>query len=259
MEVLAAVVGGVLVAGLVAVGARLRRRRDAALAEAYSAPEPEEDNDRSTLLGQVLSGSVDLLAGTVSGALRTLVQVAGAREDDGVVTLLFCDIEGSTRLNVELGDDRWAEVLRVHEHVSSEVVAQHRGRIVKTAGDGFMAVFRDSAAAVRAAVGLQEALAANPRIGVPLPARIGVHCGEVVGRGGEFYGTEVVRAARIADRAKGTETLVSEAVVDHAGDIDGVAFQPAGRVRLKGLPGRQPLRRVVLQPGRSRPTGPRRS
>ncbi|WP_157965875.1 adenylate/guanylate cyclase domain-containing protein [Euzebya rosea] len=244
MDVLAAVAGVAIVATLVAVGVRLRRRRRAALAEAYAAPEP--DADRSTLLGQVLSGSVDLLAGTVGGALRTLVQVAGAREDDGVVTLLFCDIEGSTRLNVELGDDRWAEVLRIHEHVSSEVVATHRGRIVKTAGDGFMAVFRTPAAGVRAAVGLQEALAANPRIGVPLPARIGVHCGEVIGRGGDFYGTEVVRAARIADRAKGAETLVSDAVVDHCGDIDGVAFQPAGRVRLKGLPGRQPLSRVAV-------------
>ena len=88
--------------------------------------------------------------------------MADRRLPSGTVTFLFTDIEGSTRLNAELGDDRWSPVLERHGALLREAIGGRRGFVIKTIGDGFFAVFGEAADAVAAAADAQRALAAEP-------------------------------------------------------------------------------------------------
>ena len=172
-----------------------------------------------------------------------------ASAPDGTVTLLFSDIENSTRLNERLGDQRWLEVLGTHNSIVRAQVDEHGGYEVKSQGDGFMIAFPSARQAVRCAIDIQRALARRAANGeLPVRIRIGIHTGEAIQRGGDFYGRSVAMAARIAGRAEGGEILVSSLVsglVEPAGDI---ALQEAGDAVLKGLSGEQRLFRVAWGP-----------
>ena len=235
-----AVLAGIVVVGalLVVVARRAGRRRRARLEAAFGRQHDSvaTDGADSPLLALV-QGSLDLLGGTVAVLLRG----RDRRDDDGTVTILFGDVEDSTRLNVALGDRRWADVLAALHEVTAEVVRGAGGRVVKTQGDGFMAVFAHPGDGARAAVALQEAVGNNPRIGEVLPVRIGLHCGEVVDRGGDVFGTEVVKAARIADQARGGQVLLSDELRER---LEDAAVSGHGRTRLKGLPGRHVVHRL---------------
>jgi class 3 adenylate cyclase len=89
----------------------------------------------------------------------------------GTVTLLFTDIEGSTRLLHELGE-RYADALAEHRRVLRDAFSQHGGVEVDTQGDGFFAAFARASDAVAAARNTQAALAGNPA-----RVRIGIHSG----------------------------------------------------------------------------------
>src|SRR5947209_16031468 len=115
----------------------------------------------------------------------------------GTVTLLFTDIEGSTRLLQRLGD-RYAEALAAHHRLLREAFAAHGGHEVDTQGDAFFVAFPRAIDAVQAAVAAQRALAAHPwSEGAAVRIRMGLHTGEpaVVGEG--YVGLAVHRAARI--------------------------------------------------------------
>jgi class 3 adenylate cyclase len=157
---------------------------------------------------------------------------------DGCVSLLFCDIEGSTTINRRLGDDAWVRILRAHDEVVARTVRRHRGTVVKTQGDGFMAAFRTPAQAVSAAVELGPALEVCEGVAVPLAVRVGVHAGTVVADKDDLFGTNVTMAARIAAAARGDEVLVSEAVRQELDGTCGLSFRRHRALRLKGLPGR---------------------
>jgi class 3 adenylate cyclase len=170
---------------------------------------------------------------------------------EGVVTLLFTDIEGSTLMNDEIGDQRWIALLREHNEIVRERIAAHGGSEVKTIGDAFMVAFSSARRAVLCAVDLQRAFAAYARQGrggehvhAPLRIRIGLHVGEPVREGGDFYGKSVTLASRIADQAKGGEILVSallKELTDAGGDI---AFGAAREAALKEFAENQRLHTV---------------
>jgi predicted ATPase/class 3 adenylate cyclase len=122
----------------------------------------------------------------------------------GTVTLLFTDIEGSTRLLHELGD-AYADVLAEHRRVLREVFARHRGVEVDTQGDAFFYVFERAAEAVAAADDAQAAL-----LNGPVRVRIGVHTGEPLVTSEGYVGVDVHRAARIMSAGHGGQVLVSE-------------------------------------------------
>lgn len=166
---------------------------------------------------------------------------------DGSVSLMFCDIEGSTALNHRLGDDEWARVIRAHDDVVERTVGRHGGQVVKTQGDGFMAAFRTPQGAVGAAVSLGPDLRDCDAVGVPLPVRVGVHTGEVVTQKGDLFGTNVAMTARIAATARGDEVLVSDVVRDRVGDGDGFDFRRRRAARFKGLPGRHRIYAVTAR------------
>jgi class 3 adenylate cyclase len=157
---------------------------------------------------------------------------------DGTVSLMFCDIEGSTALNHRIGDEEWVRLIRAHDRVVASTVRRHKGQVVKTQGDGFMAAFPTPEQAVGAAVSLGPDLRGCESIDVPLAVRVGVHTGEVVSEKGDLFGTNVAMAARIAAAARGDEVLVSEAVREQIADVDGFELHRHRTARFKGLPGR---------------------
>lgn len=166
---------------------------------------------------------------------------------DGTLALLFSDIVGSTRLNVRLGDDAFAQLLRRHDAVVRDLVVAHDGHVVKTQGDGFFAVFESSHDAVACALDLREALADPGGVGRSLRVRIGIHIGHAVTEQGDVFGESVAFAARVAAAAGGGEVLTSaearRRLEAEVGDLDFV-----GRVvpsRLKGIPGWHRLHRVT--------------
>ena len=102
----------------------------------------------------------------------------------GTVTLLFTDIEGSTRLLDELGAERYADVLEEHRRVLRETFERHGGIEVDTQGDAFFVVFARATEAVDAASEAVGALSDGP-----VRVRIGVHTGEPIVR--DLYGTMI--------------------------------------------------------------------
>ncbi len=157
---------------------------------------------------------------------------------DGTVTIMFSDIEGSTEMTERLGDKQWMEVLREHNAIVRKHVKSHGGFEVKSEGDGFMLAFQSARRALECAIDIQRALTErNEGAKEPIRVRIGLHTGEAVKEGGDFFGKHVNLAARIAGQATGGEILASsllKELTDSAGEF---AFGDGREVELKGLVG----------------------
>ncbi|MEP6943014.1 MAG: adenylate/guanylate cyclase domain-containing protein [Betaproteobacteria bacterium] len=163
----------------------------------------------------------------------------------GVITYFFTDIEGSARL-WDTEPERMRTALARHDALTREAVAAHHGRVVKTTGDGFHAVFDDPLDAVNASVHLQLALADGVD-GLPLKIRTGLHAGVDERRDDDFFGPEVNRAARIMGAAHGGQILLSEAVVALVSQRlpPDVALRAIGRVRLRDLANAEAVFQVI--------------
>lgn len=175
--------------------------------------------------------------------------LSAATAPDGTVTILFTDIEDSTGLNERLGDERWFEVLRAHNAVVRDCIREHGGYEVKAQGDGFMIAYPSARRALECAIDLQRHLANadDPAVAEALRVRIGVHTGEAIREGDDFYGRSVILAARLGDKADGREILTSSIVHALVGATDGISFEDAGEVELKGLRGSERVYRVDWQ------------
>jgi eukaryotic-like serine/threonine-protein kinase len=187
--------------------------------------------------------AVDEVASSV-GSERPSLRPAAA--PDGTVTVLFSDIEGSTRLNERIGDVRWLELLRVHHEIVRDQVHQHGGFEVKSQGDGFMIAFPSARRAVECANAIQREI--DSRLGKhpdgPIRLRIGLHTGEAIREEADFYGKNIVLAARIADQARGGEILASAVVkqlTESAGDL---SFEDERELELDGLTGTHTVYKV---------------
>jgi class 3 adenylate cyclase/DNA-binding CsgD family transcriptional regulator len=135
--------------------------------------------------------------------------VLGAELPMGVVSLVFTDIEGSTRLLQQLGD-AFGVVLAEHHRLLRRVWEDHGGVEVNTDGDAFFVAFDDPGAAVRAAAAAQRALAVSEwPPGVEVRVRMGVHTGTPKLRDGDYWGIDVHYAARLCAAANGGQVLVS--------------------------------------------------
>ncbi|MGH2780211.1 MAG: adenylate/guanylate cyclase domain-containing protein [Thermoleophilaceae bacterium] len=172
-----------------------------------------------------------------------------ASAPDGTVTLLFSDIENSSRLTERLGDQRWLEVLNAHNTIVRAQLDEHGGYEVKSQGDGFMLAFPSARQAVMCAIDIERALARRAAGGeIPVRVRIGIDTGEAIHQDGDFYGRSVICAARIAAQADGGEILVSYLVKELVEGRGDVPLRDAGEFELKGLEGRQRLFRVAWSP-----------
>lgn len=207
--------------------------------------------DRPQVLAGVAAELVPLLLQPVAALVKSIGRDRKSIESligpDGTVSLMFCDIEGSTALNHRLGDDEWVRVIRAHDRVVDSTIRRHGGKVVKTQGDGFMAAFSTPEGAVEAAVSLSPDLRDCEAVRVPLAVRVGVHTGEVVSENGDLFGTNVAMTARIAAAARGDEVLVSEAVREQVLEVEGLEFRRHRAARFKGLPGRHRVYAVTAK------------
>lgn len=146
--------------------------------------------------------------------------------------MCFLDVTGYTRLTAERGDEAAAALAHDMGRLVQRTSAKHGGRPVKWLGDGVMLYFRDPGPGVLAALEMSQELASA---GLP-SAHVGLHAGPVVMQDGDFYGQTVNVASRIAGYARPGEVVVSQWVVDSAGEA-AVAFTDLGEVELKSVAG----------------------
>lgn len=151
-------------------------------------------------------------------------------------TIVFTDIVDSTAQLDALGDEAAMASLREHNRIVRDVLAGHRGRVVKSTGDGFMLVFDSPSDAVRFTIRLQQALGAHAEAdpGSAIRVRIGVNAGEPVAEDGDLYGMAVNVAARLCERAGIGEVFASAAVAGLTMG-KGFTFSDVGALELKGL------------------------
>jgi class 3 adenylate cyclase len=186
-------------------------------------------------------GDMDAVLAAIDEFLGEGEEAAAApKVGEGLQTILFTDVEGSTALTQRLGDARAREVLREHERMVREALKAHGGAEVKTMGDGFMASFSSATRALESAIAMQRAFAEhNESAEESIRVRIGLNAGEPIaeddpdGRS-DLFGTAVNEAARITAAAQGGEILVANVVRELAKGKD-FQFADRGDVALKGF------------------------
>jgi class 3 adenylate cyclase len=164
--------------------------------------------------------SIDLIADTITTDLGSL----GRDVFDGeTISIVFSDIEASTRRATELGDRAWFRLLERHNQIFRRELARCGGREVKSIGDGFMLTFPSVRRALRFATRVQQHVEADE--GPDLRVRMGIHTGEaIVDTSGDLFGRHVNLAARVANVAGGGQILASLVVHEIAAGRDDVAF-----------------------------------
>jgi class 3 adenylate cyclase len=197
---------------------------------------------RDTMLpAEGMEGIVDLIEEFVTGERKRLDQPTRS-----LTTVVFTDVVGSTELAARLGDSRWRELLAELTELTKHGLSARGGRLVKSTGDGHLALFEGPAAALRATATL--ATAAGEQLGIDL--RGGIHTGEVERIGDDVAGIAVHVAARIADLAGPGEVRVSSTVRDLIAG-SGIALEELGEHSLKGVP--EPWRLFRLADGAAPP------
>lgn len=184
---------------------------------------------------------------------RHLVSIAGRAfstegELDAVELVVgFADLVGFTSLSRTLRTDELAAVVEGFESRAAEVIAVHRGRVVKTMGDGVLFVADDAVSGAEIALGLLEAMVSDET----LPAlRVGLAKGTVLTRLGDVYSSTVNLASRLTGLAKPNSVLVDGAFAHALDDDPRYALLRLGRVSVRGLERQRPyvLRRARREP-----------
>ena len=155
----------------------------------------------------------------------------GFEIDRILTTVMFTDIVSSTERAARLGDHPWRQLLDAHDAAFRRALQDHRGREIKTTGDGFMACFDGPGRAIRCA---QAVTAAAADLGLQI--RAGLHTGECEVRGDDIGGLAVHIAARIGTLAGPGEVLVSSTVKDLVIG-SGITMRDHGEASLRGVPG----------------------
>lgn len=148
-----------------------------------------------------------------------------------LATVLCTDIVNSTAQAAADGDARWLRTIEAHNQIARREIERYRGRLIKTLGDGVLAIFDGPARAVRCAAAMRSEFSA-----LGLSTRAGLHTGEVMFTGDDIEGIAVNIAARVAAQAGPGEVLTSATVRDLVIG-SGLAFEDRGARTLKGVPG----------------------
>ena len=152
-------------------------------------------------------------------------------------TVLFTDLVASTQLRMRLGEDAFDDLRAVHDRIVTAELTDHGAVVVKGLGDGFMAGFRGTGAALACAIGTQQSIdeynrTAQDELGV----RVGISVGDAVFSDGDLHGRAVVEAGRLCAAAGGGEILCSEPVRAVAASRGSAAFGESRPFDLKGFP-----------------------
>lgn len=200
----------------------------------FAVPNPE-------VMGVEMTRSLEELLASIGGGVEEAIR-GSVRQ--GTVTLVFTDIEGSTELAADVGDEVWARAIEWHDTTIRTIVEAEGGTLVKMLGDGAMAAFESVREAARATVTIQRSFAERTEA-PPMRVRIGLHVGDVVLTGEDYLGSTVNKAARIAAAANGGEIVVSSAVRSLLGDDREFEFGEVRTVGLKGIEGVHEIARLV--------------
>ena len=153
--------------------------------------------------------------------------------------VLFSDLVGSTERAASLGDADWKALLDRHDSIVRVAITRCGGSVIKTTGDGVLALFPTPSGALDATRRFRALLADND-----LVVRVGIHVGEVDRRGDDVSGLAVNIAARVMSAAPNDGIAVTQSVTaSMAGQA--TQFEPMGSHELKGIPGTWDLFRVV--------------
>lgn len=187
---------------------------------------------RNENVGQVLTTSIDQIAEAV---VRERPSLSGLPATSSEVTIVFTDIEGSTKLIEQVGEALWLKQLKAHNTLIREKVALHAGQVVKSLGDGFMLAFASPFDALSCAVAIQRATNIDGSARPSMPVRIGVHLGDAFRELDDFYGRTVVLASRLAIEARGGEIVVSQRVRQALEGSGEFIFEGTAEVELRGF------------------------
>jgi class 3 adenylate cyclase len=170
-------------------------------------------------------------AAPASGAAEPAARPAG-----GMVTILFTDIEGSTAMTQAQGDAAAQDIVRTHNAIVREALTEHGGTETKHTGDGIMASFPLSSAAIEAAAAIQRGVAAHGERdpGTAFRVRIGVNAGEPVIDEQDLFGSAVQLARRVCDAAPAGSIYVTD-VVRQLVAGKGFLFADQGETALRGF------------------------
>jgi class 3 adenylate cyclase/YHS domain-containing protein len=170
-------------------------------------------------------------------AIMHLEERVSVRGDVGIpgqmrMAVAFVDLAGFTSLADAMGDRLAADILERFSAIVRETAVQRDGQVVKQIGDAFMLVFPTARPAVDCVLEIERRTAREPRF----PAiRSGIHYGEVLYREGDYIGTTVNIAARLAAEAERHQLLLTEIAHHNAGGTADCVFTPIGKRRLRGL------------------------
>ena len=168
----------------------------------------------------------------ILGHIRTFVGHGTSAPASEFATILFSDIVRSTEMAESLGDRAWSAVIGVHRTIAEDAVDANRGRLVKSTGDGILAVFPDPASTMEGAVELRAKLR---EMGITL--RVGLHSGRIeVADDNDVSGVAVHLAARVMAVAGDGEIVVSRTVHDLLLGSE-YGFRDLGPRVLKGVDG----------------------
>lgn len=150
----------------------------------------------------------------VAAAMGTWNRPGDRITGSNIVTILFTDMVGSTKLTQDVGDNAAQNTVRLHNAIVRTALAEHQGVEVKHTGDGIMASFAAPSQAVEAAAAIQRAVRDHNRL-IPeqtLHLRIGINAGEPIVEDDDLFGTAVQLAARVCAEAEADGVLVGNVV-----------------------------------------------
>ncbi len=168
----------------------------------------------------------------------------------GTVTFLFSDVVGSSPVTEQRGDRSAREFYRRHDRVIRRLAAEFEGHIVRQDGDGFFISFRSTRQALRCAIGIQRGLVRAyddelDRVRV----RIGLHVGETIEEGGDYYGSAVNMAARVRGEAGADQIVVTDLVRALASGEPEFRYRFLVETALRGFQGRVKLYELLWREG----------
>src|SRR3990172_2566390 len=167
-----------------------------------------------------------------------------------VTTILFTDLVNSTELIQRAGDEDAQRIFKAHYQLLRDAVSANGGSEVKSLGDGLMVAFASAAGAVRCAIMMQQA--SRRRVGGErLAVKVGINAGEAMSEGDDYFGTPVVVARRLCDRAGPGQILCSAVIESLLAGRQAFSFHDLGPLELKGITAPVEAREVTYETDRA--------
>jgi len=172
------------------------------------------------------------------------------QHSSALTTILFTDLVNSTELMQRAGDEDAQRIFKAHYQLLRDAVSANGGSEVKSLGDGLMVAFASAADAVRCAVMMQQA--SRRRVGGErLGVKVGINAGEAMSEGDDYFGTPVVVARRLCDRAGPGQILCSAVIESLLAGRQAFSFRDLGPLELKGIAAPVEAREVAYQTDRA--------